>query len=553
MKSISESKRIYKFLPVALSAFIGMMISALFVAIISSNNRNLSQSKFNGRATKLTSTLKHHITKSMAAIYHLSSYYKSSKQFSKEEFKEYVGGVINMYSEIQALEWVPRISLAERKIHEKQQSLYYPGYSITEKSPDGVLIRAKKRRYYYPVSYIYPLKGNESALGYDLASNPTRRSMIDYATQFNTIAMSNRIRLVQEKADSFGVLMALPILKKEINQKRTDNSPVHGVTIGVFRINTMIQKIINYTEIKDIELTVKEWSSDRKSVVLYHQPMNNPAEDNFVLSRKINIANQTWLVEIKGNPELYGADSPLDQIVLLITGFCFTALISGYIHLIRGSHQQADRMSSKLADEITIRAKYEEMLFKSYQKLEAITREDPLTGIFNRRAFNDYLQSEWDRARRSGQALSLIIIDIDNFKAYNDSYGHVMGDSCLTKVANCIASKANRPSDLTARYGGEEIAVVLPETCEEGAVSVAECIRQSILSLAIPHKKSDNHRFVSASIGVTTVEKASDFTPEEIIQLADKALYIAKNNGKNKVIFQMAGVSSTMTGMPKTL
>jgi two-component system chemotaxis family response regulator WspR len=165
------------------------------------------------------------------------------------------------------------------------------------------------------------------------------------------------------------------------------------------------------------------------------------------------------------------------------------------------------------------------------QKLAAL---DGLTGIANRRRFDDAMRVEWQRAQRDRQPLSLLMCDIDCFKLYNDTYGHLSGDLCLKKAAAVLTEHLKRPADLTARYGGEEFAIVLPDTPLSGAVSVAEdCVRH-LENLRITHGGSQ-HGVVTMSIGVASIIPTPESSVEALIAMADKALYAAKDGGRNQV------------------
>jgi len=164
---------------------------------------------------------------------------------------------------------------------------------------------------------------------------------------------------------------------------------------------------------------------------------------------------------------------------------------------------------------------------------------DGLTGIPNRRSFDEYLEMVWNYSIRDGDVLSLIMIDIDHFKLYNDNYGHQEGDSCLIKVAKCLETSIKRKIDMVARYGGEEFVCILPKTNSDGAVLVAKIFQEEIRSLQIPHLYSSACSFVSISQGVATINSLTNSSCTELIKMADKALYKAKENGRNKYcIFQ---------------
>ena len=167
--------------------------------------------------------------------------------------------------------------------------------------------------------------------------------------------------------------------------------------------------------------------------------------------------------------------------------------------------------------------------------LELLAKTDGLTGIANRRHFNEVLEIEFARSHRSRVPLSLLLMDIDSFKAFNDSYGHVEGDRCLKKVADAFQSHINRAPELAARYGGEEFAAILPETDYRGAVFLAEKIRQGVAGLKIPHCASLADSHVTVSIGVATLDCARISSSSEAIATADRQLYRAKANGRNRI------------------
>ena len=167
--------------------------------------------------------------------------------------------------------------------------------------------------------------------------------------------------------------------------------------------------------------------------------------------------------------------------------------------------------------------------------LERISLIDGLTGIANRRHFDQTLEKEWRRALRHGDILSLALIDIDFFKKYNDYYGHIAGDQCLQKVGSILTESLKRASDLGARYGGEEFVILLPSTAKEGALAVAERIRSNVEALGISHEMSEVAKHVTVSIGVAAIKPELDKVPSNLIRQADSALYQAKNAGRNRV------------------
>jgi len=178
----------------------------------------------------------------------------------------------------------------------------------------------------------------------------------------------------------------------------------------------------------------------------------------------------------------------------------------------------------------------ERKLAEANKILQKLSSLDGLTGIPNRRSFDEVLLKEWNRSKRHSNAISLIMLDIDFFKLYNDHYGHQGGDDCLKRVATALKNSLHRETDMLARYGGEEFSAILPDTNIEGALKLAENMRSNVQSNQIPHEKSKVSDYVSISIGVASTVPSQDSTPPDIlIAAADQALYKAKEEGRNRV------------------
>ena len=181
-------------------------------------------------------------------------------------------------------------------------------------------------------------------------------------------------------------------------------------------------------------------------------------------------------------------------------------------------------------------------------KLRSLNFTDGLTGVRNRKYFDQKLRKEWERAQRGGYFLTIMLIDLDFFKKINDTYGHQAGDLCLKSVSSAIQSALKRPCDIVARYGGEEFVIILPLTDEAGAVHIAESIRQDVAELVVTYEGWRIN--LSASIGLCTVKPDEVLKPNDVIAAADAALYKAKHNGRNQV--QTAAPGQTPAGVPET-
>jgi len=198
------------------------------------------------------------------------------------------------------------------------------------------------------------------------------------------------------------------------------------------------------------------------------------------------------------------------------------------IGAIRDDHGFIRKFAAIFSD-ITERKEMEE-------QLRFLSTRDGLTGLFNRRTLDEELENEWRRALRAPSPFSMILLDIDCFKLYNDTYGHLEGDVCLKKVAGTVGRSVRRTGDVTTRYGGEEFAVLLPMTQAKDAARIAESIRAGVEALGVAHEASKVGPSVTVSVGVGTLTPSMDESPETLLKLADEALYQAKSEGRNRVV-----------------
>ncbi len=288
------------------------------------------------------------------------------------------------------------------------------------------------------------------------------------------------------------------------------------------------------------EIALQAVRTDLPSLVLLDIMM--PGLDGYEVCRRLKADDRT-----KNIPVVF--ISALDEKVNKIKGFQVggvdyitkpfyleEVLARVEIHLaLQIMQQRLQEQNYRLTLEIEERIRAEEALAESNQKLELLASQDGLTGIANRRKFDEYLKEVWQRLMREQVPLSLLLCDIDFFKQYNDAYGHVAGDDCLKSVAEEIRLAAKRPADLVARYGGEEFALILPNTDFPGAISVAETIRNKVEGRRIIHAKSAVSLYVTISIGISTLTPASTRLPEKFLEFVDSLLYKAKQTGRNKL------------------
>jgi diguanylate cyclase (GGDEF)-like protein len=252
-------------------------------------------------------------------------------------------------------------------------------------------------------------------------------------------------------------------------------------------------------------------------------------------------------VRLEGqNIGLYDTQFGSAVMVLLCITFCviavaWTATTLHKVDLIR-KQAEAEILRLNAGLELRVRERTHALAQVSSQlrsvnsALELLSQQDGLTGLINRRFFDQYLGEQIAIANRHGRALALVLCDVDSFKAYNDHYGHQAGDECLKRVAATLRSCCGRPGDIAARYGGEEFAMILPETGLGGALQIAEAAKEAVAQLQIRHEKSSTASYVSISGGIAILPHDGSCSASQLIMAADRSLYEAKRLGRNRMV-----------------
>ncbi|KAF0842758.1 PAS domain S-box-containing protein/diguanylate cyclase (GGDEF)-like protein [Methylovorus glucosotrophus] len=243
--------------------------------------------------------------------------------------------------------------------------------------------------------------------------------------------------------------------------------------------------------------------------------------------------DREWVVDYCVSQSRSGIDHEADYRALTKDGEYIW--IRDVVHVLRNADGEVEALIGFMFD-ISERKKTEEKLLQLQKELEELSFQDGLTRVANRRMFDSIIQVEWTNARRNSQPLSLIMLDIDYFKQYNDHYGHIQGDDCLKQVAEILSSAGTRANDFFARFGGEEFVLVLPQTDSDAAKKIAERCRKLIFKAQIPHAKSLIGPVLTISVGVGTVIPGYQDESVDFINSVDQRLYQAKQLGRNCII-----------------
>lgn len=298
----------------------------------------------------------------------------------------------------------------------------------------------------------------------------------------------------------------------------------------------MISKSIPYrVYTKEAELT--------KSYYLFLTPVPGTSLFIYSIADRRKIFN-TISKNLEGLKE-YGQKIIFN--IVLVNFFAFVIFLFASFFIIRQIARLEDTIYEKsrklqktndlLEVEVNIRVQIENDLKEANRELKRLSVIDGLTGIANRRAFDNFLENEWNRNLRDEKFLTLLLCDVDYFKKYNDHYGHQAGDECLKKIASVLERQCHRPADFAARYGGEEFAIVLSDTDKNGTEKVGEEVRAAVESLDVPHEKSEAASVVTISIGAVVLIPGGEMEISDMIKYADLALYRAKEEGRNRLTF----------------
>ncbi|MBX6393636.1 MAG: diguanylate cyclase [Burkholderiales bacterium] len=280
-------------------------------------------------------------------------------------------------------------------------------------------------------------------------------------------------------------------------------------------------------EAENGERAIELYMEERPAIVLLD--VNMPGIDGYETARRIREASpEEWvpIIFLSANESDQDFNKAIesggdDYLVKPVGRIVLAAKIRAL--------QRLEQMRRKLV-ELTSE------LAASNRRLEQLSQSDGLTGVANRRYFDNFLAHHMALAARQKTNLSLVLCDVDCFKAYNDHYGHLAGDECLRKVAQILQTACQRSTDLVARYGGEEFALVLPDTHRTGAAQHVRNIRQALAEAAIEHARSTVSPYVTLSIGIAAYIPGKDMKPEDLIARADEALYRAKAMGRNRYV-----------------
>lgn len=496
--------------------------------------------EFTSEVNKRASALEREIELQYETLYRWKSFYESYGELPFAQFQAISQDVIKRHPGITAVAWAPRVPGAARHMVESQLQLMDPRLMFLDVDIDavkkgGIPIRpAAVRDEYFPIMMVEPMQSTNFMLGLDVGSDPVRQMDIGRARQSGDIEATEVFPspFTPQHEAIFAAYVPIYAGNPIVPQDRL--AQTKGLIMASFRIDSVVEKSGMIDGLaRGIRLELRDESNESLSLggalrtAYMHTAGLKDADlrPEFSYKRPLkDMAGRKWaLVATPGR--VYFEDRLSNQPKLaFVFGVALTLLTILYIRLM----QQRTQVVEALVEERT------RELNEANRQLERMTRTDGLTRVANRRYFDEYLDQEWKRAVRSNTPLTLILIDIDHFKRYNDHYGHIEGDHCLQAVAQALASAVARPGDLVARYGGEEFAIILPNTGDESRI-VADRCRETVENLNIPHGASTTAAYVTISVGLSYCIPTRDMVSSQLVKAADEGLYKAKGAGRNQV------------------
>lgn len=490
--------------------FFGLLAHSLYKQETVAITRN-----FQGDIDQKAAVFEREIQLNLEILFALKSGLALLPAVTEDSFRSLSAAVLDRSPEIKAFAWAPWVVHSDRANFERLEKSRYAGPAISEQDSHGANSPASERSWYVPVRFIEPLAGNHLARGFDLASEWNRQAALVAARDQGVMVATAAITLVQEVGGQNGILVFAPLYRGNPQTLQDRRRSHYGFLNGVFRIGDLFHRSVQPGAADNMLLRLIDTTEADAKVLHANTELGaRPWRDDMAYVRELaDIAGRRWIIEaIPARGYIASQRSYLPELVIL-SGIILVALLLIFSRMML--RRNAELRAAKT-------------------KLEHVSMTDGLTGLANRRHFDQHLEKEWDRARRSDLPVSLIMIDIDYFKLFNDEYGHPAGDHCLRQVARALADISKRPADLVSRYGGEEFVIILPQTEDPG--SVAQACRATIERLRIPHGCSPVADVVTISAGVCTLTPRSGMGQDLLTKEADVALYEAKKSGRNKVV-----------------
>lgn len=474
-----------------------------------------AQQRFHQQVDDRARHLRSELRQSMESLYTLRDVIRYVDSLPAIVFDDVAHAALRRNAHVLALEWVPRVPHAERAEFEAGMD---EGARLTQMDDDGQRRPAPIRDEYYPVRFVVPVAGNEALVGMDLAGRARRLQALMMARDAGGLAMSEPLSLLQpDRYGKAGVLIALPVYSGRPETTGARRAALRGFVVAVIDVERLLLRI--FPDAKDQRwLRIDDIDDEQTLLIEFGQPAMHHYQ--VPLTR---FAERQWQLTMSPPWSMVRANISLLPLAAMLVGTLLVVIVCGYLWLLLRRGEEVETLVEERTRELR----------DANQRLASLSVTDPLTGLANRRALDDYLAHEWQRASRDQSPLTVLLLDVDHFKKLNDTWGHQIGDQCLRELAKIMTAYFKRPADLVARYGGEEFAVVLPNT-DVGVVEQTNRFREAVAAHNIDIGGGEVLG-MTVSGGIATLVPAIGQAPRDLIKRADQALYEAKGAGRNRI------------------
>lgn len=507
---------------------VGALLTALAVYYQHKYISHQRDSKLTLLATDEAAHIKERLNKIIEIMESIRNFYAASKFVDRDEFQRFVNDQVAIHPEVRALEWVPLVREKDRLATEDALARVFPGRRITELDAEGNLVPATSRAHYFPVFYVEPLQGNETALGYDLGSNSVRVHALQRAWRTGKIAFSDKIQLVQGSGSLNGVLLLQPVYRNETAIETTEDrqSNLLGFAVGVIDTSELITSSIrNYHPTGLDILLANQNENDRIETLHFHASLTRdkkivePPLDEFLASQhekiSLKLPDAEWDLYFRPTPSFFLEYNSQQVLIILLAGIVLTSLLA--LNVTKHIHYTHDVLHQ--------------------------ANHDALTGLPNRILFKRRLNQAVLHPDTSAETSAVLFLDLDNFKHINDSLGHAVGDLLLIEVATRLRENT-RIEDTIARMGGDEFILLVQHLRHEQ--DITHLAKKILLDLTSPYKIGDRVFYLSASIGISLFPRDAT-NAEALIANADAAMYRAKSKGRNTFDFYSTDLTTIST------
>jgi diguanylate cyclase (GGDEF)-like protein len=518
-----------RYLMIAWTAVIGSFASiALFITITSWQN-HLASLRFTSTARSQLQTMNSVLEDATGLLLSMRAYFESlDHRVSGTEYQAFSRSLRERVVGLRDTGWAPRVAAAERAGFERAiRAAGEPDFEIRERNADGRLVRAGDRNEYFPIIYSDPGAINRSILGFDLASEPMRNRAIARARANNRPAATPPLKLMNVQRPNGGVMSFIAVRNPAAP---TSDAPatVAGVVLGAFETEPMIANILaSKLPMDTLEIYVFDPTGPPGTRLIYWHSATGkpfPAEASLLAGRHwqstLDLVDQHWGIIFAPSDKFDEAVQNWTAFAVLAGGLTFTGSIVFYLWLTVCRTRQLERLTASL------RETGEELRHRG-ARLAYLARHDTLTGLPNRMGFRDNVANELQQTRR-GSGLALLYLDLDRFKAVNDTLGHSAGDRLLCDVADRLRESVREVDSIT-RLGGDEFAIAL--TASEPARITEALAARIIDAVSRPYTINGQLVVVGVSIGIALADN-DDADVDLLLRQADMALYAAKRNGR---------------------